>query len=56
MVLRIYFKDYYPNVSRELVVPNTIKLNESGFIRFSSMDNKKILFVLYKEEMFKAFK
>lgn len=51
MVLRIYFKDYDSDLSLELMVPSTIKLNRSGFIRISSKSNKKSIFKFYKEEM-----
>lgn len=51
MVIKIYFKDYYPISSLELAFPSTIKLNESGFIRISSKRNKKSIFNFYKEEM-----
>ena len=42
--ITICFKDYVSNlVSQELTVSSKTKLNKSGFIRFSSKDNKKIL-------------
>ena len=52
MVLRIYFKGYFPTSAyRDLAVPSNTKLGKNGFIRVNSEDNKKILFELYKDDM-----